>query len=702
MSQPLNKSRLGHPSSPFPVGTEYYRAPMPPQEFWDEDFAAIRAAGMRIVRSFTYWNWMEPQPGQYELDDFDRFFELAAKHDLMVWLDLTLATHGACPEWLTREHPDIRVVHADGLPAQPSAGKAYPQGSMIHCYDHPKWTEYGEGLLRAVVSRYKDAPNLIMWGLWDGVNLAAAWGGSDGAPCYCDSTLGKYMTWLQDRYSLDALNERTLRRYRTWDDVFPPRDANNVVEMLLYRQFHYENLARTLRWQREVVESVDDAHEIRSHGAHFPRPWDEICVAEVDSWGMSMSSNNLLTADDDHAKIAGHCFSFDWSRSVARNGRWWNEEIYSGMSPAGVTWKKQSDPAELTTLLWMSLAGGAAGSMFWQYTPEYLSFEAPGYCLTAPDRSPTSRLTAVSEAIADIDLIADHLPLEIPRAEVAVVYSPLSQEIFDYGSQGERYLADLRGVYRALWEHNIPVDVVSPGMDWSGYKVIYLPNVALLDAPTIARIKDAVERHPELHLVADGNFGSYTATGHYSYEPPEGLAAVIGAGVADYSMVNQKDIADGDNILTTPYGSVPMTSECGYAVLKATGSTEPIATLGDRIVGVETAGRRFTWFGFSLSAAFGDVGAPELILPLFDSFGTRSPFTLKGDKLIAMRRRSKLGGWLVFLFNLETKQALTEVVVGSGVTEAHDLLEESPLILIDGSFSVDLEPGDMTVVHCTE
>ena len=75
MSEPIEKSRLGHPATPFPVGTEYYRAPMPPQDFWDEDFAAIRAAGMRIVRSFTYWNWMEPQPGRYELDDFDRFFE---------------------------------------------------------------------------------------------------------------------------------------------------------------------------------------------------------------------------------------------------------------------------------------------------------------------------------------------------------------------------------------------------------------------------------------------------------------------------------------------------------------------------------------------------------------------------------------------------------------------------------------------------
>ena len=32
--------------------------------------------------------------------------------------------------------------------------------------------------------------------------------------------------------------------------------------------------------------------------------------------------------------------AFDWSRSAGRNGRWWNEEIYAGMSRGGVTWKK--------------------------------------------------------------------------------------------------------------------------------------------------------------------------------------------------------------------------------------------------------------------------------------------------------------------------------------------------------------------------
>ena len=470
-----DQQSFGIPGVPFPVGVEYYRAPIPKLDVWDEDFARLRAAGFRIVRSFSYWNHMEPRPGQYELEDFDRLFDLAEKHDLQVWLDLTLATHGACPEWLTREHPDMRIVTDSGEPVAPTAGAATPQGSQIHCYDHPAWRDYGGALLRHVVRRYRERPSLLIWGLWDGVGLASA----RGYPCYCPHTLARYEAWLRERFTLDELNERLLRRYRRWEDVEPPRSNGNVVEMLLYRRFHYENLAGHLQWMVDETKQIDPDHETRSHGGWSPRPWDEVCGAIADSWGMSMPSNNLLTSRDPH-QLAERAFGFDWSRSAGKHGRWWNEEIYAGMSRGGVSWKKQSDPRELTTLLWMTLAHGASGAMFWQYRPEYLSFESPGYNLAALDGEPTPRFAAATRAIQQIDGVREHLPLECPRAEVGIVYHPESQELFGYNDENERYLGDLRGVYRTLWTHGVPADVLTPSMDWAGYRLLFLPNVTLM------------------------------------------------------------------------------------------------------------------------------------------------------------------------------------------------------------------------------
>ena len=694
--------RFEHPETPFPVGVEYYRAPTPKLDCWDEDFARLSASGFRVVRSFTYWNWMEPRPGIYELDDFDYMFDLAEKHGLSVWLDIVLGTHGACPEWLTREHPDMRVVNHRGQRAEPDAGPAYPQGAMIHCYDHPAWREYGGGLLRHVAHRYKDRPSLLIWGLWDGANLASVWHrDGDGYPCYCENTMAKYKEWLRERFTLDTLNTRFSRRYRRWEDVEPPRSDQNVVEMLLYREFHYENLANHLQWMVDEVEEIDPHHEVRSHGGWSPRPWDERCARIVDSWGMSMSSNNLLTSDDPY-QIADRAFSFDWSRSAGRNGRWWNEEIYAGMSRGGVTWKKQSDPRELTTLLWMTLACGAAGTMFWQYRPEYLSFESPGYNLVALDGEPTSRFDAAAGAIAQIEGLAEHLPLECPRADVGIVYHPESQELFSYNDESDRFLADLRGVYRTLWSHGIPAEVITPRMDWSGYRLLFLPNVTLMNAETQERIEQTLQESPETHFVAEGSFGMYSADGQSSYRPPERFTDRFSVRVADFSAVTPHDIECGRNIVETTYGQATIQTPCGYAILEPYNDTQSIASLGGDTVAVQTGDRRCTWFGFTLSAGFGDVGQPDLVLGLADEFGVHPAVSVEGDRVVPIVRKSRRGGRLLFAFNLEPRQAHVTLRTKWKTSHAHDLLAHRDVPITDDAFQITVEPWEVAVIHYIE
>lgn len=690
---------LLHSETTFPVGVEYYRGPIPKRAVWDDDFARIRASGLRIVRSFSYWNHMEPASGQYQLDDFDLMFDLAEKHGLYVWLDITLATHGACPEWLTREYPDIRAVDHCGHPKIAQGSAACPQGSMLHCYDHPAWREYGSGLLRHVVDRYKNRSNLLVWGLWDGISPISA--GSEGLPCYCAHSLAAYKTWLQVRFSLDEFNERVLRRYHKWEDVEPPRHQHNVVEMLLFKRFVYENLVDKLKWMAAETRAIDPHHEIRAHGGVTPQPWNEACAVEVDSWGMSMSSNNVLTGADNEGLVE-RAFGFDAARALAPNGRWWNEEIYAGMARGGVTWKKQSDPRELTALLWLTVAGGAAGCMFWQYRPEYLSFESPGYNLVALDGRPTARLEAVSQAIGRIEGMREHLPVDCAGAEIGIVYHPPSQELFGYNGEIQRYSADLKGVYRTLWRNGLAADLLTPAMDWSGYRLLFLPNVALMDDATRERIERTLDESPQTRLVAEGSFGLYAADGQSSYGPPEGLGERFGVRVADFSQVTAYDIAEGRNGLETPFGKVAIATPCGYAVLEALGDTEAWAKLGEEVVGVRSADGVFTWLGLTLSAGFGDSGVPELVLGLVEEAGIGAPVRITGGDVVPIARRSRLGGRLVFLFNLERTAVDVRVECRWDIRRAEDLFAQRPLSLLDDAtgFALRIDPWEMAVVHC--
>jgi len=697
---------------PFPVGTEYYRPPAPPPQFWDEDFRRISAAGMSIVRVWYSWNWVETLPSHYEFDDLDLLFELAAKYGLKVWVDTPLGTHMACPAWMLREHPDMRVVWRDGSVQQDRAGDFAPQGSMTHNFDHPMWRVYVERYLRQLVPRYKDHPAMGVWGTWDGISYAAAWSATEAYPPYNDYTIAKYRNWLYRRFTLDGLNERLLRRYRSWEDVDAPRSNEAIVEMLLYRQFHYENMADHLGWMADLIDRLDGEHEQRSHGGASPSPRHEIVSPQVDSWGLSHHSADRLSSDDPYS-ISCVAYGFQWCRTVGRNHRWWNEEIYGsfvgGLHPS----EKRTLGEESALYIWLTLIEGGAGAMFWQYRPEYMTFEAPGLNIAALDGEPTVRFKAAEKTIAQIDRISAHLPLSIPPADVAIAYSAPSHDVFDLNNMGTAFVQRHRAMHRTLWPHSIAMDLVTPSMDWSAYKLVYLPNFALLDADAIAVLRRLLEQTDGPQLVVNGYFGTFAGKGHWSYKPPEGLDDLVDCRVADFDVIGDSDVRAGKNILKMACGEFPLPSSTTYSILEPRGDMAPVATIGGHVVGVQSADGRLTWLGFTLSAteptnSTDQRASPvarvndDVALSLLKHAGVESWFEIVGDRVVAFRRGSKQGGSLVFLLNVEDKTAKARVRARWGITAATDLLKNEELPLTGGAFEIEMSFGEVRVIHCMD
>ena len=306
------------------------------------------------------------------------------------------------------------------------------------------------------------------------------------------------------------------------------------------------------------------------------------------------------------------------------------------------------------------------------------------------------------EAVAQVEGMKDHLPLECPRADVGIVYHPDSQELFGFNDETVRYNADLCGVYRTLWSNGIAADIVTPSMDWSGYRLLFLPNVALLDEQAQERIKQTLTESRQTRLVAEGSFGLYTAGGQSSYGPPEGLVECLGVRVADFSAVTQYDINQGRNQLETPYGTVDIATPCGYAVLEPQGDSRAIARLGQETLGVCSADGRFIWYGLTLSAGFGDVGNPTVVLGLAAEAGVEAPVGVTGDRVVPVVRRSRLGGWLVFIFNLERRTAQVNIHPRWQTQQAEDLLAGQKIAVRDGGFDLRIDPWGVAVMHCIE
>ena len=699
---------------PFPVGVEYYRPPVPPPEYWDEDFRRISAAGMSIVRVWYSWDWVETLPNHYEFDDLDRLFDLAAQHGLKVWVDTPLGTHMACPAWMLRSHPDMRVVHRDGSVQQNTTGAFAAHGAMTHNFDHPMWRVYVERYLRQFVPRYKDHQALGVWGTWDGIGYAGAWTAPEPYPPYNDYTIAKYKDWLYRNYTLDALNERLLRRYRSWEDVDAPRSKAAPVEMRLYLQFHRENMGDHLGWMADLIDRLDGTHEQRSHGGSYPAPHHETVSPQIDSWGLSHHSSNRLTTDEPYS-ISCEAYGFQWCRSMGRNNRWWNEEIYGSFVGGLHPTEKKTLGEESALYIWLTLIEGGAGAMFWQYRPEYMTYEAPGLNIAALDGEPTERLHAATATIAQIDRIAAHLPLTIPRADVAIAYSGPSDDAFDFNDQGVQFIQHHRALYRALWAQSVAMDLVTPAMDWSDYSLVYLPHFAVLDEIAIARLRGLLQAANGPHLVADGYFGTFAGKGHWSFKPPEGLSDLIDCRIADFDVVADFDVRVGKNIVQMECGTFALPAGTTYSILEPQGDTSPIATIGDEVVGVRSADGRFTWYGFALSATAssevtGQPGAPapaglvhdEVATTLLTTAGVEPWFAITGDRVVVFRRHSRQGGSLIFALNVERHTARTRVQPRWQIDATRDLLGERDIALSDGVFELTLRFGEVAVIHCVD
>ena len=531
---------------------------------------------------------------------------------------------------------------------------------MTHNFDHPMWRVYVERYLRQFVPRYKDHQALGVWGTWDGIGYAGAWTAPEPYPPYNDYTITKYKDWLYRNYTLDALNERLLRRYRSWEDVDAPRSKAAPVEMRLYLQFHRENMADHLGWMADLIDRLDGTHEQRSHGGSYPAPHHETVSPQIDSWGLSHHSSNRLTTDEPYS-IACEAYGFQWCRAMGRNNRWWNEEIYGSFVGGLHPTEKKTLGEESALYIWLTLIEGGAGAMFWQYRPEYMTYEAPGLNIAALDGEPTERLHAATATIDQIDRITAHLPLAIPRADVAIAYSGPSDDAFDFNDHGTHFIQHHRALYRALWPQSVAMDLVTPAMDWSEYALVYLPHFAVLDEVAIARLRGLLQAADGPHLVADGYFGTFAGKGHWSFKPPEGLSDLINCRIADFDVVADLDVRAGKNVVQMECGSFALPAGTTYSILEPQGDTAPIATIGDEVVGVRSADGRFTWYGFALSATAssevtGQPGAPAPVGLVHDEVATAPAGNRRRRAVVrAYRRPSRrlppplAAGWIADL-----------------------------------------------------
>lgn len=230
--------------------TSWYPERYADRAIWRQDIDAMLDIGIQVVRLGEFaWMDMEPRPGEFCWDWLDEAMDMLHSHGLSAML----CTPTACPPiWLTKDHPDVLPVNAQG--------QRMVHGKRQHrCYESRAYQDASDRIALELAKRYGRHPALMAWQLDNEL-------GGERQHCYCDLCAQAFRQTLRERYhSVDTLNARWgtqfwAETYQSFEQIDPPMEINmqllnphNPAHMLAYWRFQSDAIAAFAHRQAEIL-----------------------------------------------------------------------------------------------------------------------------------------------------------------------------------------------------------------------------------------------------------------------------------------------------------------------------------------------------------------------------------------------------------------------------------------------------------------
>ncbi|MCL6430267.1 MAG: beta-galactosidase [Anaerolineae bacterium] len=192
---------------------------------------------------------------------------------------------------------------------------------------------------------------------------------------------------------------------------------------------------------------------------------------------------------------------------------------------------------------------------------------------------PGHRYRAVQKCFLEMQRICEQLgELPLPQAPVAIVqdYDVLWTYESSVAGKGVDYPGQIYRLHRELYDRHVVADIIPPERDFSGYRLVILPSLVIVDPDLAARLSTFVEAGGT--VLATGQLGLRDANGNYIPAPgPQHLADLFG--VVIHGGMYLHSHVEPDEALWVP------APETGRAPVALTG------VLGSQMVG----GRAAVW-----------------------------------------------------------------------------------------------------------
>jgi beta-galactosidase len=458
------------PSDRIALGGDYNPEQWP-RELWPEDVALMQRAGVTFATVGVFsWSWLEPEPGRYEFGWLDEVLGLL--HDGGIAVDLATGT-ASPPPWFSEAYPQTLPVDVDGHTLWPGSRQTW-------CPSSPIFTEHAVALAEQMARRYHDHPALAMWHV---SNEYAC----HNLPCYCDTCAQAFRRWLTERYeTLDALNDAWgtsfwSQRYTAWSQVLPPRRSTSIPnpsQALDFARFGSDTLLAQFTAERDVLHRLSPGVPVTTNFMTL----DKFRKLDYTPWASEqdvVSTDHYLDGalDDPAAELS---FAADLTRGLAGGGPW----VLMENATSAVNWQpvnRAKAPGQLLRTSLAHVARGADTLGFFQWRASRAGAEKFHSALLPHAGTDTKVYREVSELGAVCERIGEVVGSRV-QADVALLWdyqAGWACQLPSHPSSVVEYGQVAHDVHAALGGLGVTADVVHPGTDLTGYRVVVVPTLYL-------------------------------------------------------------------------------------------------------------------------------------------------------------------------------------------------------------------------------
>ena len=510
------------PSSAVPplptilYGTAYYHEYMP-YERLEKDVQMMKAAGFNVVRlGESTWSLWEPEDGRFDYAWMDRVVDAMGKAGIKVIMGTPTYS---IPAWMAKQNPEILARKFNG------ALNMYGMRQNMNT-DSAAYRFYAERLIRKIVQRYKDNPNVIGWQV---DNETGSYGAAN------DDVFVRFAHHLEKKFGTpENLSKAWLLNYwgqdlHSWVDLPRPDAAQSTGYKLEWSRWGQMRVTDFLHWQAKLVRENAAPRQFVTHD--FAGSMHSDVNEEAVSAALDVAAVNIYHwGQREYYNGADQTMQADFTRSLKRSN-FLVTETNAQTTDWSSSFQYPPYDGQFREDVYTHLSNGSNMVEYWHWSSIHANQETYWKGVLSHDMAPNRAYAEMSRTGRELQKIGPRLVNLKLRNDVAILWSrdslnglndmPFAKDS-QWGGSGSKadYGSLVRQMHRALYDMKVGTDFVFPEMqDFSQYKLLIVPALYVADDALLQRIAEYIRQGGRVVMTFKSGFVNENAAVRWSMAP---------------------------------------------------------------------------------------------------------------------------------------------------------------------------------------